>query len=111
MELVLPEVWLPAVAAFIPVLSAFAVSQDGTNRQRAAIAVIASGALAATETIVSGNTFTLEQLAISGLTAIVTQLALYASLWGPIVNVNALVAPKFGIKPADSDSMNAGNFG
>ncbi|MBT8213345.1 MAG: hypothetical protein KJN71_09380 [Acidimicrobiia bacterium] len=85
--IVLPDVWVPVVAAFIPLLTAFAVKREGSNAMRALFAAIAVVVLSVVEQI-TANDFTLEGLVSTGLIAAVTQATWYVTVYKPLLNVN-----------------------
>ncbi len=105
----LPDLWVPAVAALIPLLTAAAVRQDGSNRTRALVAVGAT-ALLAIVSVATGDGATVEQYAATFTTALVTELAAYMALWSPIFEVNDKVLPDVGIggDSDDTGGMSAG---
>lgn len=85
--IVLPDVWVPVVAAFIPLLTAFAVKREGSSATRALVAAVAVVILAVVEQI-TANDFTLEGLVSTGLIAAITQATWYLTIFKPLFNVN-----------------------
>ena len=102
----IPDLWVAAVAAIIPLISAFAVRKEGANATRALIAVAASAVLAVVETAI-GDGATLEAYASLFVTVLVTQFVSYAAVLGPLLNINDIVFPNVGIG-GEPPSMSAG---
>lgn len=104
----LPALWVPIISAFIPLIAALAVRQDGSNAIRALIAVIASAAIAVID-VVTGSGATVNELLSTFGTALAVELVFYAAIWGPIVGINN-IAPNVGIGGAGADTpgMSAG---
>lgn len=97
-SLVLPEVWVPVVAAFVPILSALAVKPEGSNWVRAAISIAAVAVLAVVTQVtdsVPGDT--VEGLVSTFLVSLVTAISSYTALWQHL-GVNSTVAPRVGVK-------------
>lgn len=92
----LPELWVPVVAAFIPILTALAVKAENGTAVRAAIAIAASAILAVVEQVTADDA-SVEALIATFAIVVITQVAFYASVWKPLVNVNDRVAPGVGV--------------
>lgn len=96
---VIPELWVPIVALFIPVFTAVVTRYRADSRLlQALVAVIASGVLAVISAVtddVPGDT--VQSLAIAFLTVFIPQLAAYIGFWQPVVQVNERLAPTKGI--------------
>lgn len=92
----LPEVWVPVVAAFVPILSSLAVKPEGSNAARAVIAVIAVAVLAVvTELTDSVPGDTVEALVSTFFVSLVSAVSSYAAFWKHL-GINHKVAPRVG---------------
>ena len=77
----IPEMWVPLIAALIPLIAAFAVKPAGSNLARAAVALIAAGVLAAVEALVDGDPDTTASILSVFGTAVITALTAYHAFW------------------------------
>lgn len=107
MILQVPELWIAAVAAIIPLLTALAVRKEGTNATRALIAVAASATLAVVETAI-GDGATVEGYLSTFVTVLITQLVSYSAVLAPLFRINETVFPTVGIGGGDQGGMSAG---
>ena len=84
------EIWLPVLAALVPVLTALSVKPAAGSHLRAVIHELTEAA-----------SFTIEGLVIVAITALVVQVGTYLSVWKPLANVNETVLPTVGIGPKE----------
>lgn len=90
----LPELWVPVVAAFIPLLAALAVKADGASAVRALIAIVATGVLAVVHALTDAQPDTWETLLATFATATVSMLASYEAVWTHLGINRRLLADK-----------------
>lgn len=86
--IVLPDVWVVVVSAFIPLFTSLSVKQEGANSVRALVAAVAVIVLTLVEQITVADGFTLAGLLSTGLVAAVTQATWYVTVYKPIFNIN-----------------------
>ena len=91
--IVIPEVWVPLAAAFIPLLAAAAVRPEGANVLRAAAAIIAAGGLAALEAVLDGDPDTFASIVSTFGTSVVAALTAYHAFWAHL-GVNTKAGPQ-----------------
>lgn len=96
--IVLPDVWVPLVAALIPLLTA-AVVRGGRSRNpaRALVALGAAGLVAALSALVDAGDATVGSAVSAFLTAVVVQFTSYQAGWKPLAQVNERVLPDRGV--------------
>lgn len=96
--IVMPDAWVIALTPAIPVLSAFAVKREGSNQQRAIIAIVASVMIAGWSVLTQDGGATGPALIGALLTTLIGQAGSYQMLQGVLgdIDLNDL-APSFGI--------------
>ena len=100
----IPELWVPIVSTFIPLLAALSVKRtpeiadpSRENFYRAAVAITASGVVAIAETLTDGMAGdTVNSILSSFFLAVATQLVFYMSLWRNL-DINDKALPTKGI--------------
>lgn len=94
--MLLPDVWVPLIAAFIPLLTAAAARSEADNNVRALVAIGAAGLLAVAERLVDGSGGSLEELLVAFGVAFVAQLTAYVGVW-KLFAVNDRILPDGGV--------------
>ena len=94
----IPTVWLPVIGMLIPVLTAVVTRYRADSKAvPAAVAIIASGVVTVTQSLMDDTPDTTTTLLIGFLMVIGPAVGSYIGFWQPVVKINERAFPKSGI--------------
>ena len=87
------------VGTLLPVVVGFVTKSNASERTKAIVALVAAAVATVTMRALDDGTDLVVDSALIGefLTLVITTVATYLGWWKPVLNVNARLAPRFGI--------------